>query len=135
MSPWDRQTRPNGLHGHTELYGPGSAVLPICCNPTVSSNINPQRAAAAHSLSPSPLTTSHQRPPGLVPRGGNWAAVAAALRQVPRRPSGPWLATSTSAPPVTPTPCLPFLLFEAVYPNPNLVFILGSDLIASVYGY
>ncbi|PWZ53080.1 hypothetical protein Zm00014a_002426 [Zea mays] len=41
----------------------------------------------------------------------------------------------SSAPPVTPTPCLPFLLFEAVYPNPNLVFILGSDLISSVYGH
>jgi hypothetical protein len=37
------------------------------------------------------------------------------------------------APPGTSAPCLPFPLCETEHPNPNLLFVFGSDLIASAY--
>ena len=60
---------------------------------------------------------SHSRLVG----GDDWAAVAAALRQVPRSSPGHSPATSTTryAHPFGLGPRLPFLLRETGHPNPN----------------
>ena len=69
-------------------------------------------------------------PPPTAPRGDDWAAVAAALRQLPRSSSGPYTATSTTryAHPLSRLPAV-----QTNHPNPNLLFVFGSDLIASVF--